>query len=82
MAKTSASTLPGTGAFSITPSDSADLSEVTRGIYVGTAGDVKVDMEDGQTVTFTAMSAGVIHPIRVRRVYSTGTDASNLLGVV
>lgn len=74
-------TAPATGAFAVTPADGSDLSYVTRGLYVGVSGDVKADMEDGTTVTFTAMAAGVVHPLRVKRVYSTGTTATNITGV-
>jgi hypothetical protein len=67
--------------FAITPSDSANLSIFTTGLYVGTSGDVKVDLVSGDTLTFVAMASGVIHRLQVKKVYSTGTDASNLIGV-
>jgi len=71
------------GAFSITPADGADLAKVTRGLYVGVQGDVKVDManDTDTAVVFTDLAAGVIHPLAVRRVYSTDTDATNIVGV-
>lgn len=68
-------------AFDITPNNTTDLTRVTRGIYVGTSGDLKVDTADGDTVTFVGLSAGVIHPMRIRRVYATGTDADDIIGV-
>ncbi|MHA2642888.1 MAG: spike base protein, RCAP_Rcc01079 family [bacterium JZ-2024 1] len=70
-----------TGAFSITPSDAADLASVPRGIYVGVSGDLRVDMSDSGTVTFKALSAGILHPISPKRVYSTGTTATDIIGV-
>jgi len=72
---------PAEGAADITPNDSADLSITTRGIYVGASGDLKVDTAGGDTVTFVDIAAGVIHPIRVQRVYSTGTTATDIIGV-
>ena len=45
---------PAAGAAIITPSDSADLAEVTRGLWVGVTGDVQVDMADGDTVVFVS----------------------------
>ncbi len=39
-------------AASVTPSDTGALSGV-RGLYIGTGGDVKVDMEGGSAVTFS-----------------------------
>jgi hypothetical protein len=75
-------TAPVSNAFAITPSNTVDLETVTRGLYVGTAGDVKVDLfESGTAITFKNLSAGVIHPLRVKRVYSTGTSALDILGV-
>lgn len=70
-----------TDAFAITPNDSTDLTVPTRGIYVGTAGHLKVDMLDGTTVTFNNLAAGTIHAIAVKRVYATGTGASNIIGI-
>jgi allophanate hydrolase subunit 2 len=72
---------PAESAFAITPSDTVDLAHVTRGIYVGVTGDVKVDMVGGSTVTFVNLAGGVIHPLCVKRVYATGTTATNILGV-
>ena len=63
-------------AFDITPSDGADLAQgITRGLYLDVSGSVKVDMADSGTVTFVDLAAGICHPLRVKRVYSTGTDA-------
>lgn len=65
--------------FNFTPNDSADLPEVTRGLIVGTGGDVRLTDPDGVTDTF-ALSAGV-YPVRVKRVWATGTTATGLIGV-
>lgn len=73
---------PGAHAFVITPSDSADLARRTRGIYVGVSGDLTVHMaEDGQSILFKDLAAGIVHPIAVIRVLSAGTSASSLLGM-
>ena len=70
------------GAVAVTPSDTTDLATVpTKGIYVGASGDVKVDMADGTTVTFTSLADGMIHPISCKRVYATGTSATGILAV-
>lgn len=68
-------------AFDITPNDSTDLTHNTRGIYCGGGGNLKVDMVGGGTVTFTSIAGGVIHPIQVKRVYSTGTGATSIIGL-
>lgn len=65
-------------AASITPDDNSDIP-TTIGIYVGTSGDLKVDMADGSTVTLVGLAAGVFHPIMVRRVYEAGTDADDIV---
>lgn len=65
----------------ITPSDTVDLTTVTRGLYVGVIGDVRVAMASGSVITFVGMAAGIVHPFRVRRVYATGTDATDIVGV-
>jgi hypothetical protein len=66
----------------VTPSDSTDLAKgYTKGIYLGVGGDLVVTLRSGATVTFTNLSAGVIHAISATRVKSTGTTASNILAL-
>jgi hypothetical protein len=71
---------PSYKAVAITTSD-ATVIPVTRGIYVGGAGNLTVRMEDGQTVLFTAVAVGVILPIAVDMVLATGTTATALVAV-
>ena len=73
---------PALEAFAITPHDSTDFEQVTRGIYVGGAGNIVAVMSDGTAVTFTGALVGTILPIRARRVNSTNTTATNLVGLV
>ena len=68
-------------AFSVTPSDTVDLAKYTRGIYVGGGGDLRIELINGDIVTFVELVAGVIHPIRVKKVFSTSTTATDILGV-
>lgn len=72
---------PAGGAAAITPNDSTDLSTVTRGIYVGGAGNIAADMMDGTAVTVSGALAGTVLPLRVKRVKSTNTTATNLLAL-
>jgi hypothetical protein len=65
----------------ITPSDAANLAKPTRGLYVGVSGDLVVDSLDGNQVTFVALAAGQLHPIRCTRVYATGTTATDIVGI-
>jgi hypothetical protein len=75
------------GAFAITPHDTNPIvvpgdGRVMTGLYVGGQGDVVGYLPEDPTtaVTFTAMSAGVIHPIRFSRILATGTAATGLVG--
>lgn len=69
----------------ITPSDTVSFSVTTRGIYVGTAGDVvcvpKTRTGEGAPVTFQNVPAGTVLPIEALRVNSTNTTASDLVAL-
>ncbi len=72
---------PAAHAVAVTPSNSVDLTTAARALYIGVAGDVKVDMVGGETaVTFTAVPVGFL-PVRVTRVYATGTTATGIVAV-
>lgn len=69
-------------ASTITPSNTTVFEQPTRAIYVGGGGNITVDMTDGGTsVLFVALLAGVIYPLQVTRVYSSGTTATNLVAL-
>lgn len=70
------------GGFSaVTPSD-ATLLDMTRGLYVGGAGAVAVlGWDDSVAVTFAAVPAGTILPVRVKKVMSTNTTATNIVAL-
>lgn len=72
---------PVTQGFAITPSDANDLTNVTRAIYVGGAGNINVMWQDGTTTLFTAVPVGSFLNIRAARVLATNTTATNLLGL-
>lgn len=72
---------PAENAFAITPSNTSDLDHITRGIIVGGAGDIKVDMVSGETVVISGLAAGGLYALRLKRVYSTATTATALTGV-
>lgn len=65
----------------ITPSDTADLSDPTRAVYIGNTGNLKVDMVSGGTVTFKNLPSGMVLPIQAIKVYATGTSATELIGL-
>jgi hypothetical protein len=71
---------PATGAVAIDYSGgNQTLSTEARGVYVGTAGHLKVDMADGTTVTFSNLAAGNIYPIAITKIYQTGSTAAGLV---
>lgn len=74
-------TSPADNATAVTPSDSTDLAFNSRALYVGGAGNLVVTMAGGGDVTFTAVPAGSILPIRVSRVKSTNTTATSIVNL-
>jgi len=71
---------PYTHAAAVTPHDTNELAYITRALYVGTAGALKVVTADGDTVTFGNVAVGELR-IRVKQVFSTGTVASNIVSM-
>lgn len=72
---------PAYDAFDITPDDNAELVTKPRGLYVGVQGDLAVVMIEGGEVIFKQAAKG-IHPLRVKKVLSTGTTATDILGLI
>lgn len=69
-------------AVAVTPGDGTEFSRITRGIFVGVAGNVAVifaDDPDAAPVTLTGLAVGVWHPMQVRRVMATNTTATLIL---
>ena len=64
----------------VTPADGSDIP-VTKGLYVGGAGNVNVDFSSGPTVLFSGVPAGTVLPIRVKRVRSTSTTATLIVAL-
>lgn len=62
-----------------TPSDTVDLTYITRAVYVGGAGTMTVVMVSGAVVSHTVV-AGAILPIGITRVNATGTTATLIVG--
>ena len=69
----------------VVPSDTTDLVDIPKGIYVGTGGDITmigVDAPAGATgVTWKNVPAGALIPFRPRRILATGTTAASMLGL-
>jgi hypothetical protein len=75
-------TSPARNHFAITPHNSTDFTaNNTRAIYVGGAGNIVIVTENGDAVTYSNVPAGTIIPIVAKRVNSTNTTATNLVGM-
>jgi hypothetical protein len=74
-------TSPADNAAAVTPSDSTDLAYTSRALYIGGAGNIVATMAGGGDVTFVAVPAGTILPIRVTRVKSTSTTATSIINL-
>ncbi len=63
-------TYPAVKAVALTADAANNLATVpTRGLYVGTGGDIIVDMFDvGGTITFKAVPGGTVLPIAIKRL--------------
>lgn len=69
---------PFTNGVDVTPDDNNDLPQISRAIYLDEAGAVKVTLEGGYETTYEALTVGVHHPIRVKRVHATGTVSTKI----
>jgi len=65
----------------ITPADS-DLVAPVRALYIGGSGNVRINDTGGGSVIFYNVPAGVILQVMARRVWSTNTTASNIVGLL
>ena len=74
-------------AASVTPSDTANVPSASGGtnngcvLYVGSAGNLRVQTVGGDDVTFNNINTGAFIPVQIVKVYATGTTASNILAL-
>lgn len=62
----------------VTPHDT-DPFNLCRALYIGTGGDVRVQMKSGAVVTLKNWPSGVRMSGGFARVFATGTTASNIV---
>jgi hypothetical protein len=67
--------------FAVTPHDSTNFTYLTRAIYVGVAGHVTVVTEDDVAVLYKNVPAGGRIDVVAKRVNSTGTTATDMVGM-
>lgn len=74
-------TAPASEAVEISPSNNNDLEFVTRGIFVGSSGDLALKMYKGPNIILRNVQAGMVYAVRAVRVRATGTTAGDLVGL-
>ena len=72
---------PAGNAAAVTLHDSNTLTPPSRALYVGGAGNLKVTLAGGTTVTFSSVPAGTVLPVRASVCWSTGSTASNVVSL-
>lgn len=74
---------PSARAVAVAPDDVTDLTTPCRGLYIGTGGDLRVGMLwGGAVIDFKNCPAGLLLPIRVKRVYATATSAADIVALI
>jgi hypothetical protein len=73
----------GSDARAITAADGSDLPRKPAFVYCGVGGNISVDPYQGgnTAVVFKGVAAGTILPVRVNRVRSTSTTATDLVAI-
>lgn len=76
---------PARRAVAVAPSDTVDLGDIPKALYVGTAGNITmvgVAAPAGATgIVWKNVPAGTILPFRPRRVMATGTTAADIVAL-
>lgn len=73
---------PADNASLVTPSDVDEISVVSRELWIGVAGTLRVTTYGGQDITLPASVVGLGKlTLRVRKVWATGTTASGIVAV-
>ncbi|MDP1026406.1 hypothetical protein Q5H91_04210 [Sphingomonas sp. KR1UV-12] len=77
---------PGERASVVVPSDTTDLTETPKSIYVGTGGDIAMIGDNEATgaapVIWRNVPSGACLPFRPRRIRATGTTASDIVAIL
>lgn len=73
--------VPAEDASAVTPSDSTNLTNPARALYIGTAGNVTLVTIGGSVITFSNVQSGSVLPVRTTRVNSTSTTATNIVAL-
>ena len=75
--------LQGSSAFSVAPSNDADLASITTALYIGFTGNISLICSgDTVPVLFSNVPGGSFLPLKVKRVTASGTTASGIVGIL
>lgn len=75
--------MPADDSETVIPSDTINMAQTSRGLYVGVGGDVTAVMaKNGKVELFKNVPQGAILPYRVTRVNATGTTASYIVSLL
>lgn len=75
-------TAPASSGSPVSPSDTASLPTHSRAIFVGTGGSLALELvgsSEGEVLTLQNVQAGMVYPLRVRKIRASGTTASGLI---
>ena len=73
---------PAGSSFNIAPDDSASLPMISKALYVGTGGDLAVQLvHDDSERVFKNIASGAILDIRASHVRASGTTAADIIGL-
>lgn len=68
--------------FLVNPSDTNELPAVTRAIYIGTAGDIKLILKkDSEAIILKNVPSGALLPLRVVKIFAGKTTAEDIVGL-
>jgi hypothetical protein len=80
--KPSSFDFPANGGVAVTPDNDNDIPGIaSRALYVGVSGDINVVCGDGSALLFKNVPVGIL-PVKVARVLSTNTSASQIIALV
>ncbi len=71
-----------TSAFDITPDDDNNLATPASGLFVGTGGDLVIEIGGSDAVTMKNIPDGTFLPIVATKVWDTDTTAEDIIGFI
>ncbi len=67
--------------FEVIPDDDTVITKLHKGLWVGMEGNLRVQMWEEGIVEIKGVVAGYLLPIRVRKVFLTGTTAADIVAL-